>query len=102
MTDSIPATAARLPWWTRVVQALNALDRLVLRLPCNICGDRRRCWRWHVEVFDCPTCGAEIDEFHPRFPSVIVRLQPQPPWSYVLGTTTYTNAATATLTWRQS
>lgn len=42
------------------------LWRLLTLRPCELCGDRRRCWRWHVELFDCPTCGTTVDEFDPR------------------------------------
>ncbi len=50
----------------RVMQWLYAVmkygwRRAFLR-PCELCGDRWRCWRWHIEVMTCPGCGRDVDE----------------------------------------
>ncbi len=49
------------------------LLRLLTLRPCRepFCNERVRCWRWHVEVFRCPTCKREVDEFDPQFGAVI-------------------------------
>jgi hypothetical protein len=49
------------------------LLRLLTLRPCRepFCNERVRCWRWHVEVFTCPTCKREVDEFDPQFGAVV-------------------------------
>ncbi len=51
--------------------ARGAIRRL-LRLPCEVCGDRRRCWLWHVEIMRCPTCG--LDAHEDKNPEAFVRV----------------------------
>lgn len=48
------------------------LRLLTLRL-CreSFCNERFRCWRWHVETFDCPTCKRTVSEYDPHFGAVI-------------------------------
>ena len=53
--------------WGRLGYIVQALLR-----GCGVCGSRRRCWlRWHVEVFACPVCDRQVDEFDPAFEAVV-------------------------------
>ncbi len=54
--------------------------RLLTLRPCRepFCKERVRCWRWHVEVFTCPTCKREVDEYDPQFGAVLDALAPTP------------------------
>ena len=53
---SISSTDRPPPAWLRL---------LTLR-PCELCGRRVRCWRWHVEILTCPVCHTPVSEFHER------------------------------------
>ncbi len=52
---------------------MTGLLRLITLRPCRepFCKERIRCWRWHVEVFTCPTCKREVNEFDPQFGAVL-------------------------------
>ena len=46
-----------------MTKGLHRIWRFLTFRPCEICHHRTRCWRWHVEMFTCPTCGTEVSEF---------------------------------------
>ncbi len=60
---------------------LTGLLRLLMLRPCRepFCNERVRCWRWHVEVFTCPTCKREVDEFDPQYRAVLDAVMKPPP-----------------------
>ncbi len=69
MTDR--STVQLVIWWLGGLAA--SLLRLLTLRPCRepFCHERVRCWRWHVEVFTCPTCKREVDECDPQFGAVV-------------------------------
>ncbi len=81
----------------RYAYLFTGILRLLTLRPCRepFCNERVRCWRWHVEVFTCPTCKREVDEFDPQFGAVVDQviargpvLISEPPKTWTTGTGT--------------
>jgi hypothetical protein len=81
-----------------VKDILSGLLRLLTLRPCRepFCNARVRCWRWHVEVFTCPTCRRDVDEFDPHFGAVLNEITTrgpvvisEPPKTWSSSSTTY-------------